>query len=159
VPKVVDTKCNIYYSRVWHKSVGLCLLIFGLFFQESCPYQKGTMFIKFWIFKFPLLIFFKWLCMYKKCQIILFKSGGYAYSRGYVYWFCQLFQGLHLFKGLHLFHTLEYIIFMVNKKVIFCKFKHNVEPTKFGHIFRNQIEISKNSNCKSCCLPNPIFCN
>ena len=27
--------------------------------------------------------------MYQKCQIILFKRGGYAYSRDYVYCFCQ----------------------------------------------------------------------
>ena len=46
--------------------------------------------------------------MYQKCQIILFKRGGYAYSRDYVYCFCQIFQGLRLFKGLRLFLTLEY---------------------------------------------------
>jgi hypothetical protein len=39
--------------------------------------------------------------------------GGYVYSRGYVYYFCQMFQGLPLFKRVRLFQTLEYYLYPV----------------------------------------------
>ena len=49
--------------------------------------------------------------MYKKIKLLVILRGGYAYSRGYVYCFCQMFQGLHLFKGVRLFRSLEYTVF------------------------------------------------
>ena len=48
--------------------------------------------------------------MYKKIKLLVILRGGYAYSRGYVYCFCQMFQGLRLFKGVRLFRSLEYSI-------------------------------------------------
>ena len=46
--------------------------------------------------------------MYKKIKLLVILRGGYAYSRGYVYCFCQMFQGRRLFKGVRLFRSLEY---------------------------------------------------
>ena len=46
--------------------------------------------------------------MYKEIKLLIILRGGYAYSKGYVYCFCQMFQGLCLFKGVCLFRTLEY---------------------------------------------------
>ena len=51
--------------------------------------------------------------MYKKIKLLVILRGGYAYSRGYVYCFCQMFQGLRLFKGVRLFRSLEYMNFSV----------------------------------------------
>ena len=56
------------------------------------------------------LIFFYYLAfgsIYKKIKLSVILRGGYAYSRDYVYYFCQKFQGLRLFKGLCLFWSLE----------------------------------------------------
>ena len=55
---------------------------------------------------FLLNIFFP-SAVYKKIKISVILRGGYAYSRGYVYCFCQMFQGLRLFKGVRLFRSLE----------------------------------------------------
>ena len=46
--------------------------------------------------------------MYEKIKLSVILSEGYAYSRGYVYCFCQMFQGLRLLKGVRLFRSLEY---------------------------------------------------
>ena len=102
-------------------NVGVRLLIFGIF-SSGYVLIKGGMFINFFIFYFISLtailsglrncfffllnIFFP-SAVYKKIKISVILRGGYAYSRGYVYCFCQMFQGLRLFKGVRLFRSLE----------------------------------------------------
>ena len=49
---------------------------------------------------------------------ICYLRGGFVYSRGYVYCFCQKFQGFCLFRGVRLFWTLEYV-----KKISFSSFE------------------------------------
>jgi hypothetical protein len=85
-------------------NVGVCLLIFGLF-SSGYVLIKGGTFINFFIFY--LFITFFPSAMYKKIKLSVILRGGYAYSRGYVYCFCQIFQGLCLFKGVRLFRSLE----------------------------------------------------
>ena len=90
-------------------NVGVHLLIFGLF-SSGYVLIKGGTFINFFIF-YLLNIFFLLFfpsAMYKKIKLSVILRGGYAYSRGYVYCFCQMFQGLRLFKGVRLFRSLEY---------------------------------------------------
>ena len=84
-------------------NVGVRLLIFGLF-------SSGYMLIKWFFFYFFLLFFFVSLGYVLKNQFICHFKGGYAYSRGYIYCFCQMFQGLCLFKGVRLFRSLEYAV-------------------------------------------------
>ena len=85
-------------------NVGVRLLILGLF-SSGYVLIKGGTFINFFIF-----LFFEYSfpsAMYKKIKLLVILRGGYAYSRGYVYCFCQIFQGLCLFKGVRLFRSLE----------------------------------------------------
>ena len=77
-------------------NIGVHLLIL-LLFSSGYMLIKGEFVFTF----FPL-------AMYKKIKLSVILRGGYAYSRGYVYWFCQMFQGLRLFKGVRLFRSLEY---------------------------------------------------
>ena len=88
-------------------NVGVRLLIFGLFSSGYMLIKRGT-FINFFIF-YLLNIFFPFFPspMYKKIKWSVILRGGYTYSRGYVYCFCQMFQGLRLLKGVRLFRILE----------------------------------------------------
>ena len=90
-------------------NVGVRLLIFGLF-SSGYVLIKGGTFINFLFFYFLNIFFFTFFpsAMYKKIKLLVILRGGYAYSRGYVYCFCQMFQGLRLFKGVRLFRSLEY---------------------------------------------------
>ena len=95
------------YSRVRNKHTGM-LIIFWRFFPGATFLLKGATFIDFWILKNFLRNFnflFLLLCI-KESNDLLFR-GGYVYSRGYAYCFCQMFQGLCLFKRVRLFRTLE----------------------------------------------------
>ena len=87
-------------------NVGVRLLIFGLF-SSGYVLIKGGTFINFFIFLFFKYLFFIFFpsAMYKKIKLLVILRGGYAYSRGYVYYFCQMFQGLRLFNGVRLFRT------------------------------------------------------
>ena len=93
-------------------NVGVRLLIFGIF-SSGYVLIKGGTFINLFIFfsfKYFFSTFFFPSAVYKKIKISVILRGGYAYSRGYVYCFCQIFQGLCLFKGVRLFRSLEYSI-------------------------------------------------
>ena len=81
-------------------NVWVRLLIFGLF-SSGYVLIKGDTLINFSIF-YLLNTFFTFFpsAMYKKMKLSVILRGGYAYSRGYVYSFCQMFQGLRLFRSL-----------------------------------------------------------
>ena len=91
-------------------NVGVRLLIFGLFSSGYVLIKGGTFINFFFIFLSFKYLFFTFFpsAMYKKIKLSVILRGGYAYSRGYVYCFCQMFQGLRLFKGVRLFRSLEY---------------------------------------------------
>ena len=116
------TVSNMYTTCSWHVlslkfsctldsgiNVGVRLLIFGLFSRGYVLIKGGTFinFFNFLSFKYFFFTFFP-SAMYKKIKLFVILRGGYAYSRGYVYCFCQLFQGLRLFQGVRLFRSLEY---------------------------------------------------
>ena len=92
------------------RNVGVRLLIFGLF-SSGYVLIKGGKFINLFIFFFFRIFFSTFFfpsAVYKKIKISVILREGYAYSRGYVYCFCQIFQGLCLLKGVRLFRSLEY---------------------------------------------------
>ena len=81
-----------------------------VFFPVATCLLKGVRLLTFLFFIFSIyfLTFFP-SAMYKKIKLSVILRGGYAYSRGYVYCFCQIFQGLCLFKGVHLYRSREYL--------------------------------------------------
>merc|ERR1739836_45704 len=103
---VVVNSEGITVKSTLENSLSVQVLIFGLF-SSGYVLIKGGTFINFFIFYF-LNLFFTFFpsAMYKKIKLLVILRGGYAYSRGYVYCFCQMFQGLHLFKGVRLFRSL-----------------------------------------------------
>jgi len=89
-------------------NVGVCLLILGFFQWLSTSLLKGVRVLFFFIsylLNIRFLLFFP-SAIYKKIKLTVILRGGYAYSRGYVYCFCQIFKGLRLFTGVRLFWSL-----------------------------------------------------
>ena len=90
---------GFFLSRESRINVRVRLLILGLF-SSGYVLIKGGMFINFLnFFKIFSFTFFFLLFMCKKIKLSVILRGGYAYSSGYVYCFCQMFQGLRLFRG------------------------------------------------------------
>ena len=59
---------------------------------------KGVRLLTFLFFNFLNIFFLLFFpsAMHKKIKLLVILRGGYAYSRDYVYCFCQMLQGLRL---------------------------------------------------------------